>query len=266
MNPDSIKEERDRQRRDELMLQRFERVTAETINPFRLLFARAVTATKVAYHASYLKLVRLEKFYAHAKAPFAALNPSVRDRVKTLVDEARSLARDLKWAEAERRYLDVLAIDNRYWDAYRGLGGIYLKQKMYPQAKETFEFLLKMKKGDDATFAALADIAEQEGDMARAEEMRGRAVEIRPRLANRHAEMATFYVARSDAPSAWPFAKRAVELDAKSGKYLELLLEVAILLGDRMEARKAYDKLRLVSDDRPRLQSLKDKLDSIMPL
>jgi tetratricopeptide (TPR) repeat protein len=263
LNPDSIKEERERQKRDDLLQQRFVRMTKEKVGPIKAVVLRGTTEVKKLYHAVYLKYVRLEKFYSQAKSPFAAVAPSVKDRIKLLLDEARSLARDLKWADAERRYLEVLGTDQRNVDAYKGLGMIYLKQKLYPQARETFEYLVKSKKADDIAFAALAEIEEAEGNMTAAEAMRRSAIEVRPRLANRHADLAEFYVARDQVARAWPYAKRANELDPKSAKYLELSLEVAILLGDRNEAKRRYDKLRLLSEDQPKLQALKDRIEAI---
>jgi len=145
LNPASIQEERERQKRDDLMLQRFERMKSEKFGPIGALFHRALFLGKTWYHSVYIRLVKLEKFYTQAKTPFAFISPSVKDRIKLLLDDARSLARDKKFADAERRYLEALAIDKRSWDAYKGLGSIYLKQKMYAPARETFEFLLQGK-------------------------------------------------------------------------------------------------------------------------
>lgn len=263
LNPESIKEEREKQKRDELMLQRFERMSKDKIAPFKAMFQHAIFLIKTSYHAVYLRLVQLERFYTQAKTPFAFMSPSVKDRIRTLLDDGRSLARDTKYADAERRYLEALTIDKRCWDAYKGLGAIYLKQKMYTQARETFDFLQHSKKADDVVFAGLAEIAEMDGDIARAEDMRRRAVEFRPRLPQRHAEMVELYLRHGQPAKAMPFAKRAIELDSKSAKYLELCLETGILLGDRNEARRLYDRLRLLTEDRVKLQAIKDKIDAL---
>ncbi|MBI5654518.1 hypothetical protein HZC53_02605 [Candidatus Uhrbacteria bacterium] len=263
INPESIQEERERRKREELIMQRFERMKSDKFGPLVQLAKRAILAGKTVFHAAYIKLIRLEKYYNQAKSPFSFIAPSAKERIKTLLDEARSLQRDMKWADAERRYLDVLALDARNWDAYKGLGLIYLKQKLYPQAKETFDFLLKMKKADDVCYAALADIAESKEEWGLAEDMRKKAVDFQPRLANRQAELAQFYLERKLTDKAWTFAKRAAELEPKSAKYLELSLDVAILVRDRLEAQRRYDKLRLLSEDRPKLQAFKDKIEGI---
>lgn len=263
LNPQSIAEERERQKREELLMQRLSRMRLEKIAPFKAIVNRAIFIVKTAYHGVYVRLVKLEKFYKQAKSPFAVMAPSVKDRIKVIIDDARSLVRNMKWADAERRYLEALSIDPHNFDAYKGLGTIYLKQKLYPQAIETFEFILKSKKADDMTYAALAEIAEFEGKMAKAEEMRLKAVEFRPRLANRHYELAQFYHDRKQPQKAWLPIKKSTELEPKSAKYLEISLETAILLGDRAEATRRYDKMRLLTEDRQKLHNLKERIDGM---
>jgi len=265
LNPGSIKEEQERQKRDILVAQRFSRIQSDKLAPVKYLFQQSVFQTKKAFHQAYLRLVRLDRVYQQAKRPFAKAAPSEQERIKVLLDEARSLARDLKWGEAEKRYLEALLLDNRNVDAYKGIGTLYLKQKMYPQAKETFEYLVKVKRADDASYAALADIADAEKETGKAEEMRLKAVELRPRLACRHAELARHYAERSDFAKAWPSAKRASDLEPKSAKYCELALECALVLGDWNEAKRRYDKLRLLSEDYPRLQQFRERIDKIRP-
>lgn len=266
LNPDSIREEQERKKRDELVQQRFNRLQSVKTAPLKAIYHRAVFTGKTAFHRGYLKLVHLSRFYEQAKRPFARVAPSATERIKSLLDEARSLARDLKWADAEKRYLEVLLMDNRNADAYKGMGCIYLKQKMYPQAKETYEYLIKTRQADDACCAAMAEICEAEGDDAAAEGWRLKAVEERPRLANRHAELAKFYADRKNYAKAWPSAKRATDLDPKSAKYQELALDSLIEIGDWTEAKRRYDKLRLLSEDQQRLQRFKERIEKIKPV
>lgn len=264
LDPSSIKEEKERLQRHEMIERRFERVSSEALMPLRRVGRALGRSAKTAYRSTYQRLHQLEQLYKKATRPIAAMTGlSNRDRIKTLINEARSLGRDLKWAEAERRLLDVLAVDPKHAEAYKLLGQLYLKQKLYPQAKETFEFLLKMKKADDATYAALSEIAEAEGNVVLAESMLQKAVDASPRQAYRHAEQAQFYLERGNAAKAWPAAKRASELEPGSAKYLEISLEAAILHGDLKEAKRRLDKLRLLSDDHVKYQSWKEKVSAL---
>lgn len=261
LDPLSIKEEQERQKREEFIHRRFDRLRSDHLEPFKRLGRHVRRSVENVYQSTQERLQAFENLYKKAKSPFAAMAPSVREQMKAILLDARSLVRDLKWAEAERKYLEALSLDARNAEAYRGLGLIYLRQKLYPQAKETFEFLTKIKQADDATYAGLAEIAQAEGNRPLAESMRQKAVEMSPRQAYRHAELAEFYLAYKDAANAWSAAKRATELEPSSAKYLELSLEIAILLGDREEARRRYDRLRLLSEDRTRFQSLREKVE-----
>ncbi len=264
LDPNSIKEERERQKREQLILRRLERFRANQIEPMKRVGRGLWQSFAQGYARMEERLKSLEAFYRQTKRPFAAVAPSTRERLIALLGEARSLMRDLKWAEAERRFLEMLSLDARSADAYKGLGAIYLKQKLYEQARETYQFLIKMKRADHATYAGLAEIAEAEGDRARAEQMRLKAVETSPRQPHRHAELAGFYLARGEPAKAWPSAKRASDLEPASAKYLELSLESAILLGDQNEARARLDRLRLLTEDRARYQMWKEKVETLV--
>ncbi len=263
LNPNSIKEEQERQKREQMILRRFERFRVNQMEPMKRAGRGVWRAFLQGYERMENRLKSLETFYQQARRPFAAVAPSTRERILALLGEARSLIRDLKWAEAERRLLEILSLDQRCADAYKCLGLIYLKQKLYEQARETFQFLLKMKKQDDATFAGLAEIEEAEGNVARAEQMRLKAVEVSPRQPHRHAELAGYYLTHGEPAKAWPSAKRASDLEPTSAKYLEISLETVILLGDLKEARARLDRLRLLTEDRTRYQSWKEKVEAL---
>lgn len=263
LDPLTIKEEQYRAKRETMIRKRFERMRAERSQPFRRLGRAFTRQFGALYDSATHRLRAIENTYGSVKSPFSSLTPTTRERLKSLLSEARSLMRDVKWADAEKRFLDVLALDPHHVDAYKGLGQIYLKQKLYPQAQETFSFILKMKRADDATYAALADIEEAAGHWHEAELYRLHAVELGGKQAYRHAELAQHYTEAGDLLKAWPSAKRAVELEPNSAKYVEQALEIAVGMGDPQEARLWYQKFRLLSDDRSRFQYWREKVEAL---
>ncbi len=263
LDPLTIKEEQHRAKRESMIRKRFERMRDERNRPFHR-FARATQRrAESLYDEATRRLRVMESQYDNTKTAFSSLTPTTNERVKTLLSEARSLMRDLKWADAEKRFLDVLALDPHHVDAYKGLGQIYLKQKLYTQARETFSFILKMKRADDATYAALADIEEAAEHMHEAELYRLQAVDLGGKRAHRHAELAQHYLDVGDLVKAWPATKRAVELEPTSAKYVELALDIAVKSGDAAEARFYYQKFRLLSDDRSRFQFWREKVEEL---
>ncbi len=263
LDPESVKEERHRRKRLEMIQRRFDRIRAEQFLPFRR-FGRAVGLGATAFQKRLQERVQaFESTYRSVKNPFSAIAPTTRERIKTLLSEGRSLARDLKFADAERRYLEILSLDTRHVDAYKGLGMIYLKQKLYPQARETFEFLLKLKKTDDAVYAGLAEISEAEGDLIKAELYREKAVELGLRQPQRHAELAEFLLRQNRATESLVSAEKAVSKEPGSARYIELALEAAIAAKDIKQARHWYDRYRLTAEDQQRFQTLREKVERL---
>ncbi|MEK7655188.1 MAG: tetratricopeptide repeat protein [Patescibacteria group bacterium] len=263
LDPDSIREERVRKKRDEIVAQRLDRIKSGFFTPIAAAARSASVRGKIAFHGTYIKLLKLDRFYRQTKNPQVEIPRSDAERLKSTIEEARSLARDLKYGDAERKYLEVLGLDKRNVEAYKGLAALYLKQKMLPQAKETFEFLLRTTEADDACYAGLAEIAEEEGDVSLAERMYRKAAEMSPKCPNRHADLATFYLEHNETEKAWTFARRAMELEPKSIKYLELCIETAIRNGEKSEAVNRFDRFRMRSEDRQKIQSLKERIDAI---
>lgn len=264
LDPLTIKEERHRLKREEMIKKRFERMRSERSQPFKR-WTRSVARSFDALYEGLSQRVRsMEDAYGSgSKNAFSSLAPTTQERIKTVLLEARSCMRDLKWSEAEKRFLEVLSLDPHHVEAYKGLGTIYLKQKMYAQARETFSFIVKMKKADDSTHAGLADIEEEQGNIHEAEIHRLQAVELGGKQACRHAEMASHYFSHGDVLRAWPFVKKATELEPNSPKYAEQALEMAVALGDPEEARGRYQRFRLLSDDRARFQQWRERVEAL---
>ena len=68
------------------------------------------------------------------------------------------------FADAEKKYVEALTLDDKSYQAYQGLGQLYLLQKDYEHAKETFEFLLKLNQEDPFIYRSLGEIAAGRGD------------------------------------------------------------------------------------------------------
>lgn len=263
LDPLTIKEERHRLKREEMIRKRFERMRSERSQPLRR-FSRSIARSFDALYESLAqRLQSMEEAYGGGKSPFSAIAPTTQERIKALLLEAKSFARDNKWSEAEKRFLEVLTLDPHNVEAYKGLGTIYLKQKIYQQARDTFMFIVKMKKADDAVYAALAEIEAVAGNQHEAELYRLQAVELGGKQACRHAELAEFYVNTNDLLKAWTPVKRATELEPNSAKYAEQALDIALRLGDATEARNRYQRFRLLSDDRSRFQFWREKVESL---
>ena len=254
----TIRAEQERKARDRIVRDRFDRLLRRWSAPLRQTGRRASQwfSHTVQDAEKKLGIVRPQP------NPSAAADmPS--GRVMVLLEEAAGLAREGKTSHAERIYLEVLKINMRQADAYRGLGELYLADRQYAQAKETFDFLVSMNRADDAVYAGLATIAEADNQLLDAERDRKRAIEMKPNSSLRFAELATHYLKRAMAKEALAATEEAMRLDPSDFRTLELSCRAAILLRDRQTAERTLRDLRLNGYDRSRLDSLREQIDEL---
>lgn len=258
LDPETIRREQERKARDRIVRERFERLLKRWSTPIRR------TGKRVS-----VGLQRMEARLRRASGMRVSSDDAEPDRtqgpgrLQRMLHEAAVFAREGKVNRAERAYLEALKIDMRSAEAYRGLGELYLNDRQYKQARETFQFLISMKAADDGVYAGLAHIDETEGQIPEAEEKRKKALSLNSKSPKRHAELAAFYIKQSRGEEAWQYARKASEIDPKSPRYLELSVEAAILVRDRKEAEMRYERLRLMGYDRAKLQRLKERLDAM---
>lgn len=261
LDPETIRSEQERNVRDRILRERFDRSLKRWFAPMRRSMKRFAgrVSSSVQHLEDRLKCVSGMEH----DGTRGGEKSFVSKRVRRMLREAAELEREGKTSKAEQVYLEVLKLDVRNFQAYRGLGALYFHARQYKQAKETFEFLVKIQGADDSVFAGLGKIAEMNGDAQEAERMYMRALSMNVKLPERHAEIAAFYLRRGSPEDAWRHTKSACELEPNSPSYLELSVESAILLRDRKEAEARYERLRLMQYDRQKLRRLKERLDTM---
>jgi tetratricopeptide (TPR) repeat protein len=261
LDPETIRAEQERKVRDRIVRQRFDRKLRHFLVPMQRASRALGGRLTQTYRQVEERLAHAARLPARQEAGGDMSEPS--DSVRALLAEAAQHERAGRFAEAERAYLEILRHDDRQFQAYRGLGALYMTQRQYPQAREIFLFLDRLQGCDDTCYASLADIAESQGDTGQVEAMRKRAVEANSRNAARHAELAGFYLSHGSPDYALASARRAADLDPETPRMLELCVEAAILVPDRAEAERRYQRLTSLTNDRRVLLALKDKIDAM---
>lgn len=259
LDTDTIRAEQDRRARDRIVRERFDRLLRHWSAPIRHSAKRAARNVTVGFQRMENRL-KVAAGMETNEGDGSSENPG---KIVRLIEEARAEAREGNVAKAERLYLEILKMNMRHFDAYRGLGSLYLSDRQYRQAKETYDFLLSIGGANDEVYANLGHIADVEGKNDEAEAMFAKSLEVAPDSALRHSEVAEFYGKRGKSKEAWIHAKRASELDPDNLACLELSARTAIIVRDREEAEKRYEELRLRGYDRLKLHQLKDRLDAM---
>lgn len=152
-----------------------------------------------------------------ARARWDALTASTR--MHALMREGDRLAKDDKFVEAEKQYIEALSIEQKNPKLYEKLGRLYLRNKQYDQARDTFRFASRLSPNDASVVASLGEVA----------------------------------LAREEYADAITYFQHAVSLRQRSPRYLDFLLEACITGGNRSCAKEALAQLAAVNPENAKL-------------
>lgn len=168
------------------------------------------------------------------------------------------------YEKAESYYIAAIKIDSRSVEAYRGLADTYLEKGSLEEAQETYQFLLQLAPNDDALMVKVAELAEQKGDINTAINYYQQAIVLKDSLSPRYYHLAELLLKINEPATAKEAIMSAVELEPKNPKYLDLLVEIGILCGDKDLAVKGVHELRLVNPKNQKLQVFNDRIKEMV--
>ena len=212
----------------------------------------------------YRKMLDLEEWYKHK-----AIHASFKDKVDRerytgqLLTKADKEVAEEKFDDAERKYFEVLKIDERNAEAYKGLGYLYFLKKDYEHAKEIYEFLLKLDFNDPIVYRNLGEIASQKGDLQGAEEKYRKSLELDQADLQTYLDLAEVYLNLDDPRKAFDLANKAVSLEPNNPRSLDFLLQVSIIVRDKDAALKAWRQLKETNPENQKLADLKEQISKL---
>lgn len=150
-------------------------------------------------------------------------------KIQLLLKRGRgALTDDLELAE--QCFLDVITLDPRNLESYEALLHIYLSKKQVQEAIELLDFLVKLNPASSGRY--LFEVA---GALLRAEDKAG----------------------------AWQYGVQAVSFEPTNPKYLDFLIELAILEEHKREGGKYLEKLREVNPENGKIDEFERRLGEL---
>jgi len=131
---------------------------------------------------------------------------------------------------AEQCFLEIIGLDPKHLESYEALSRIYLDRKNIKEAMETLEFLVK----------------------------------LNPAFAGRYLiDIASALLMSGDRKGAWEYATKAIELESSNPKYLDFLIELAIVDGRQREGMQYLEALQGVNPENAKLGELQRRLKEL---
>jgi tetratricopeptide (TPR) repeat protein len=197
------------------------------------------------------------------KRKSTASTANARVAAESLAQQGEQWLQNKDYEQAEELFIEAIKLDVKCQPAYRGLGYTYLAKGQLAEAKETFQFLLQLNPHDDVAIVKLGEICENQGQLEEAIGYFQRAVLENDNLSTRFYHLAELLLKVKQPETAQEAVVQAVELEPKNPKYLDLLIEIAIICGNAALAEKSYQELRLVNPENKKLAEFKEKIEKI---
>ena len=209
------------------------------------------------------RLLHHEQVLKTKQRNMAAGGGESEQKITQLISEGEQQLKFGNYDKAEEVFISAIKIDPKSAVSYRGLGDTYLAKNSIEESRQTYKFLIKMEPDDDSVLVKLAEIAESQGDLEEAIGYYQQAVLVNDSFSPRFYHLAELLVKVGQPEVAAESILQAVELEPQNPKYLDLLIEIAIICGNKDMALKGYGELRLVNPENQKLSSFKDRIYKI---
>jgi len=193
--------------------------------------------------SSHEKLRKLKLNYKSvAKIPFV----EKQKMIKELFISSTDLLKKENFNEAEEKLVEIISLDQKNLAAFFKLGALYDKQRKWSEARQTYEYALKLARQHKDDLRIMAELTLQEIYFSLA-------------WVEREAE---------DLEAALENIREALELEPNSPRYLDLILDLSIMKKDKELAQSSFEKLAAVNPENNKLGEWKEKIEKIedMPL
>lgn len=179
----------------------------------------------------YDKLFQIKESYDQQ---ISAHRESKEDKVAALFRELEELDPEEDFEEIEKKLIEIVGLDSKNLDAFERLGDLYFRNKRLQEAKETYEYILKLVPSEN--IAKQADIYY---DLA---------------FVTKHQENWKLVLEN---------IKKAFSLAPNNPRYLDIMFEAAIMNKDKETAVTAYNKLSEVNPENKKLEDFKEQLEGL---
>ncbi|MBU1132256.1 tetratricopeptide repeat protein [Patescibacteria group bacterium] len=253
LDVDTVPEAQAAKVRDRILLDRMLRKTTagkeivknKTIPIFAIL--------KNAILKVFKKIYEMEKsFEKHSSGGSGLSDAELNNKIKHLLDEAKQLIKNENIADAEKILIEIISLDHKNVDAYKMLAQVYLNEKEYKQAIQTFQFILKVEMKNSKTIVKKDESGKEKKSITNALE-----------LAILYTDIGTIYQKMGKNDQSLINYKKALDLEPNNPKHLDQIIEISIMLKNKEMAAEMLSRLAGVNPENQKLKEWQDKINDL---
>lgn len=172
-------------------------------------------------------------------------NASEKDKVAILLEKAHRSQTEERLEEAENAYVDIIALNKKQVEAYEGLADLYRVEREWEKA--------------EAVLVCACKLLKERGNAECNESYENEQLHYAEILL----DLAEVYKKMELHSRAWECIKEAVELQSNNPKYLDALVDIHILLGQRLKAEKALEKLVASNPENQKVDEFNERIKEL---
>lgn len=235
---ESITQEKEAKIKDVLIKKRIDRDLAKWSGFIGNLLLKAY---KSLLHSLELTQQKLKKIKFGHKISANLSQPEKESLVKQLRSQVDELIKEEEFAEAEKKLIDLISLDKKDVIAFYQLAQVLEDQKKYQEARQTFEYVLKLIRHKLKHDNVALNISQQE---------------VYYSLALLENNLANYEAAYQNIAD-------ALSLEANNPRFLDLILDLSIIRKDKGKALAYYQHLAEVNPDNKKLAEKKELIDKL---
>jgi len=195
------------------------------------------------------KIIKKKQVLEKESIEFKEKDKSQNEILHELLEEGANLIGKEDYIEAEKVFIKALEIDKHESIIYKNLGDIYIEQKKYEYAIETFKYLVVLENKKIKKAANDGNIDEEHL--------------LKRDLAQTYFELAKAYKVTDNIKETKRVLEKALLIDFKNPRYLDFLCEVCIILKDKLGAQSCISRLREVNIDNNKIEVWQEEIDQL---
>ncbi len=145
--------------------------------------------------------------------------------------------------DAVKHFEELVKLGQATPEVWRPLGSIYLEQKKYKEARETFEAWIKDAPDDEPAYLAVAQVFRAKDDIAGLEGWYRKTLDENPDFHAVRFELQEFYMAQGNDEAAIQLYQDALEIDAQDMFSVSQLGGLYLQTNDTLKAREMFERL-----------------------
>lgn len=162
-------------------------------------------------------------------------------KIEGLLSAAAEFLKKEDTPAAEEKLLEIISLDQKNLSAFFQLGELYVSQKKWSEASQTFSYALRLARRHYGDKVETGEITPQRIYFAQAE--------VEKEAGNLDAALENI--------------REALELEPNSPRYLDLILCLSIMRKDKTLARESWEKLAAVNPENQKLEKWKEKIANL---